>query len=383
MTDKPFAITLDVGTSRANHTGSWRTERPEYVHRAAALRPRVPGRRGRPELALPRRGGRLRGRLATDHGGQPAPGGHGSRLLPPVRDGLQPRAARRGGRHQLRRALPRRRGAAPGLGGRAAGAALRPPRARGRRRALRALGRLPPDAARARGRGPRRRPARRRDDALRHPRLPAAARRPRRRGRAHRGDGRDVAPEPQGGRPPGHDGGRAVRRRVRRRRRAPRQARLRPGRVGDEDPRRGLAAARDGGPGAPEARSAGRGLRRRRHGDGRRADGQAPRRRGGGRRLPPHARPHARARRGGRGGHRGGRPHEVALDDQARRRRALRPRAHGARRAGLPAAHRRARGARGRLARARAGAGERPLAAGARARHRARTTAWCGPAPTS
>ena len=31
--DKPFAITLDVGSSRANHTGSWRTERPEYVRR--------------------------------------------------------------------------------------------------------------------------------------------------------------------------------------------------------------------------------------------------------------------------------------------------------------------------------------------------------------
>ena len=29
--DKPFAITLDVGSSRANHTGSWRSERPEYV----------------------------------------------------------------------------------------------------------------------------------------------------------------------------------------------------------------------------------------------------------------------------------------------------------------------------------------------------------------
>ena len=29
----PFAITLDVGTSLANHTGSWRTLRPEYVHR--------------------------------------------------------------------------------------------------------------------------------------------------------------------------------------------------------------------------------------------------------------------------------------------------------------------------------------------------------------
>src|SRR5512140_1611485 len=31
--EHPFAITLDVGTSLINHTGSWRTERPEYVHR--------------------------------------------------------------------------------------------------------------------------------------------------------------------------------------------------------------------------------------------------------------------------------------------------------------------------------------------------------------
>ena len=31
--DKPFAITLDIGSSLANKTGSWRTERPEYVHR--------------------------------------------------------------------------------------------------------------------------------------------------------------------------------------------------------------------------------------------------------------------------------------------------------------------------------------------------------------
>ena len=30
---KPFAITLDVGSSLANHTGSWRTERPVYVKR--------------------------------------------------------------------------------------------------------------------------------------------------------------------------------------------------------------------------------------------------------------------------------------------------------------------------------------------------------------
>ena len=31
--DHPFAITLDVGTSLVNHTGSWRTVRPDYVHR--------------------------------------------------------------------------------------------------------------------------------------------------------------------------------------------------------------------------------------------------------------------------------------------------------------------------------------------------------------
>jgi len=31
--DHPFAITLDAGTSLINHTGSWRTLRPEYVHR--------------------------------------------------------------------------------------------------------------------------------------------------------------------------------------------------------------------------------------------------------------------------------------------------------------------------------------------------------------
>lgn len=30
---KPFAITLDQGSSRANHTGSWRSLRPEYVDR--------------------------------------------------------------------------------------------------------------------------------------------------------------------------------------------------------------------------------------------------------------------------------------------------------------------------------------------------------------
>ena len=31
--EKPFAITLDPGSSLANRTGSWRTSRPVYVDR--------------------------------------------------------------------------------------------------------------------------------------------------------------------------------------------------------------------------------------------------------------------------------------------------------------------------------------------------------------
>ena len=31
--EHPFAISLDVGTSLANQTGSWRTSRPVYVDR--------------------------------------------------------------------------------------------------------------------------------------------------------------------------------------------------------------------------------------------------------------------------------------------------------------------------------------------------------------
>ena len=34
--DKPFAITLDVGSSLANKTGAWRTNRPLYVDRLPA-----------------------------------------------------------------------------------------------------------------------------------------------------------------------------------------------------------------------------------------------------------------------------------------------------------------------------------------------------------
>ena len=120
--DKPFAITLDVGSSLANKTGSL-AHRARRLRRPAAARattPAPPARTSRAGSTTPRRAARLRARLAADHGGQPVPGRHGPRLLPPVRDRLQPRPARRGGRHQLGRALPRRRGDRAGLDGRAA-----------------------------------------------------------------------------------------------------------------------------------------------------------------------------------------------------------------------------------------------------------------------
>ncbi|HTK67132.1 MAG TPA: NAD(P)-binding protein [Pseudonocardia sp.] len=42
--DKPFAITLDVGTSRANKTGAWRTERPVYTDRLSPCNGACPAR---------------------------------------------------------------------------------------------------------------------------------------------------------------------------------------------------------------------------------------------------------------------------------------------------------------------------------------------------
>ncbi len=42
MSEKPFAITLDVGTSLANKTGSWRTLKPTYVNRLPPCNAKCP-----------------------------------------------------------------------------------------------------------------------------------------------------------------------------------------------------------------------------------------------------------------------------------------------------------------------------------------------------
>jgi hypothetical protein len=106
---KAFAITLDVGSSLANHTGSWRTERRSTAP-PAAVQQRLPGRRRHPGLAVPRRVGRLRNAWRHLVRAQPLPRGHGAGLLSHLRDRVQSRQARFGRRHQLGRTIPRRRG---------------------------------------------------------------------------------------------------------------------------------------------------------------------------------------------------------------------------------------------------------------------------------
>ena len=297
----------------------------QLAHRAAGLRrppatlqPRLPRRREHPGLALRGRGGRrgLRARLAEDHGGQPVPGGHGPGLLPPVRDRLQPGAARRGGRDQLGRALPRRRGDPAGLDG------------DGRR------GRRPASACSSSA------PAR-----------PGCRPRTTWHGSATRSTIRDAGPHAGGmmrfgipryrlprdvldaeiaaDRRPRRDA------RARRRRSTTSSTRCATERfdavflaVGAHIGKRayvpaGEAArildavtvlALDGGRGAAAARPSRRRLRRRQHRDGRGPHGTAARRDGRRRGLPPHPRPDAGPRLRGRGGRGGGRPDEVALD---------------------------------------------------------------------
>ena len=123
-----------------------------------------------------------------------------------------------------------------------------------------------------------------------------------------------------------------LRRRLPRRRRPHRPPRLRAGGRGRPHRRRGIAAGEHGGGGAPAARPPRRRLRRRRHGDGRGADGEAARRHRRRRRLPPHPRAYAGPRLRGRGGGGGGDRDALALHRQALRGRQAGAGADGARR---------------------------------------------------
>ena len=147
--DHPFAITLDVGSSLANHTGSWRTERPVYVDRLPPCNDACPA------------GENIQGWLYHAEAGDyekawraltqdnPLPAVMGRVCYHPCETACNRAQARRGGRHQFGRALPRRRGDQARLDVRAAGSGKRQERAGRRRRALRPVRRLSPAPSRA------------------------------------------------------------------------------------------------------------------------------------------------------------------------------------------------------------------------------------------
>ncbi len=118
----------------------------------------------------------------------------------------------------------------------------------------------------------------------------------------------------------GGDGRRRVRRRLPRRRRAAGQAGRDPGWRLGEDPRRGHPAARHGRRPAAAARPPRGGLRRRQHRDGRGQDGPAPRGDRRRRRLPADQGPDAGPRDRGGGSRRGRRADDVAVHHRPCRR---------------------------------------------------------------
>ena len=189
---------------------------PGLRRSSSALQPRLSGRREHPGLARPGAGGRLRAGLAEVHGGEPAAGHARPRLLSPLRKRLQPAVPRSGRLDPFARPVSRRSRQREGLDDRPR-AAHRQARARGRRRPGGPVVRVPPAALRTRRRDPRRQRRAGRHDALRHSRVPPAARGARQGNRAHRGDGRDDRSQLARERRAGREGGGLVRRGVPRR----------------------------------------------------------------------------------------------------------------------------------------------------------------------
>ena len=92
--EHPFAISLDVGTSLANQTGSWRTSRPVYVDRLPPCNNACPAGENIQDWLYHAESGDYETAWRTLDAGQSAAGGDGPGLLSPLRNRLQSRADR-------------------------------------------------------------------------------------------------------------------------------------------------------------------------------------------------------------------------------------------------------------------------------------------------
>ena len=142
LMEHPFAITLDVGTSLANHTGSWRTSRPVYVDRLPPCNHACPAGENIQAWLFHAEAGDYETAWRTLTQDNPMPAVMGRVCYHPCEDACNRAKIDTRGRHQFGRALPRRRGDQARLGVRAARRRERQARARRRRRSVGPLGRL-------------------------------------------------------------------------------------------------------------------------------------------------------------------------------------------------------------------------------------------------
>ena len=160
--DKPFAITLDVGSSLANKTGSWRTERPDYVHRLPPCSNACPAGENCQEWLYHAEEGDYEGAWRQIMEDNPLPAVMGRVCYHPCETACNRGAARRGGRHQLVERFLGDEAIRQGWRVEVTAPPSRQARARRRRRAVRPVGRLPPrarSATRSRSATPARCPA--------------------------------------------------------------------------------------------------------------------------------------------------------------------------------------------------------------------------------
>ena len=116
--ERPFAITLTPGSSRANHTGAWRTERPVYVHSLPPCNDACPaGENVQQWLYHAEEGDQDAYEAAWRQimADNPFPAIMGRVCYRPCETACNRAPARRGRRDQLRRAVPRRRGHRQGM----------------------------------------------------------------------------------------------------------------------------------------------------------------------------------------------------------------------------------------------------------------------------